>query len=94
MSKQAQHCPGGVCEIVKKDKIQTFNKAQKFIVTLAMLAFFIGLYAYFTKVESTTFLSKKINMMMLSDKDKQALQDAKTEEAFRAFDEEDDEEYD
>ena len=93
MSKKAQHCPGGVCEIVKKEKIQTFNKAQKFIVLLVILAFFSGLYAYFTKLESTTFLSKKINMMLLSDVEKQALQNAKTEEAYRAFDEEDDDEY-
>jgi len=93
MSSRAQHCPGGVCEIVKKDKIQTFNGAQKFIVILVLLAFFSGLYAYFTKVDSATFLSKKIHMMMMSDEEKQALHDAKTAEAFRAFDEEDDDEY-
>jgi len=92
MSSRASHCPGGVCEIVKKDKIQTFNSAQKFIVILVTLTFFSGLYAYFTKVESKTFLSKKIHTMMLSAEEKQALQDEKTEEAFRAFDE-DDEDY-
>jgi len=92
MSSRASHCPGGVCEIVKKDKIQTFNSAQKFIVVLVTLTFFSGLYAYFTKVESKTFLSKKIHTMMLSAEEKQALQDEKTQEAFRAFDE-DDEDY-
>ncbi len=92
MSSRASHCPGGVCEIVKKDKIQTFNSAQKFIVILVTLTFFYGLYAYFTKVESKTFLSKKLHSVMLSDAEKQALQDKKTEEAFRAFDE-DDEDY-
>ncbi|MCD6190736.1 MAG: DUF4395 domain-containing protein [Sulfurimonas sp.] len=92
MSSRASHCPGGVCEIVKKDKIQTFNSAQKFIVVLVTLTFFSGLYAYFTKVESKTFLSKKLHSVMLSDEEKQALQDEKTEEAFRAFDE-DDEDY-
>jgi len=92
MSSRASHCPGGVCEIVKKDKIQTFNAAQKFIVLLVTLIFFSGLYAYFTKVESKTFLSKKLHSVMLSDEEKQALQDEKIEEAFRAFDE-DDEDY-
>ena len=77
---------------MKKDKIQTFNSAQKFIVVLVTLTFFSGLYAYFTKVESKTFLSKKLHSVMLSDEEKQALQDEKTEEAFRAFDE-DDEDY-
>jgi len=28
---KAQHCPGGVCEIKNKDKIQTFNIVQKII---------------------------------------------------------------
>lgn len=92
MSSRASHCPGGVCEIVKKDKIQTFNSVQKIIVILVILTFFSGLYAYFTKIESKTFLSKKIHTMMLSPEEKQALQDQKTEEAFRAFDE-DDEDY-
>ena len=92
MSSRASHCPGGVCEIVKKDKIQTFNFAQKIIVVLVTLTFFSGLYAYFTKVESKTFLSTKIHTMMLSAEEKQALQDEKTAEAFRAFDE-DDEDY-
>ncbi len=94
MSSRAQHCPGGVCEIVKKEKIQTFNPMQKFIVVLVAIAFSWGLYAYFTKVESKTFLAKKIHMIMLTDEEKQAIQKAKTAAALRAFDEdEDDEDY-
>jgi len=77
MKSRATHCPGGVCEIVKKDKIQTFNPAQKLIVTLVILVFSYGLYSYFTKVESKTFLAKKIKMMMLSDAELQAIKDAK-----------------
>ena len=93
MSSHASHCPGGVCEITKKDKIQTFNPAQKFIVLLATILFSYGTYAYFTKIESKTFLSKKLKSMMLSDAEKQAIRDAKFEaEAAEFFaDDEDDE---
>ncbi len=93
MSSRAQHCPGGVCEILRKEKIQTFNTAQKFVVVLVTVAFSWGLYAYFTKVESKTFLAKKIHMIMLSHEEKQAIQEAKTAEALRAFDEEDNEDF-
>jgi len=77
MSSRATHCPGGVCEIVKKDKIQTFNPIQKFIVVLAGIIFSYGLYAYFTKVESKTFLAKKIHNMTLSEEEKSAISQAK-----------------
>lgn len=93
MSSRATHCPGGVCEIVRKEKIQTFNSAQKIIVFLALVTFSSGLYAYFTKVENKTFLSKKLKTMMLNKEEKQAIQEAKTAEAFRAFDEDEDDEY-
>ncbi len=93
MSSRAQHCPGGVCEILRKEKIQTFNTAQKFVVVLVTVAFSWGLYAYFTKVESKTFLAKKIHIIMLSHEEKQAIQEAKTAEALRAFDEEDNEDF-
>jgi len=79
MSSRATHCPGGVCEIVKKDKIQTFNAVQKLIVALVLLVFSYGLYSYFTKVDSKTFLAKKIKMMMLSNAELQAIKDAKFE---------------
>ena len=94
MSSPATHCPGGVCEIVKKDKIQTFNPTQKFIVFLAVLAFSSGLYAYFTKLESATFLSKKLKIMMMSDEEIQAIRDAKFEAtAAEFFSDDEDEEW-
>jgi len=77
MSKRATHCPGGVCEIQKKDKIQTFNPVQKFIVILVALTFSYGLYAYFTKLDSKTFLLKKLHNMTLSEEEKTAISQAK-----------------
>jgi len=93
MSTKATHCPGGVCEIQTKDKIQTFNPIQITIVLIATLAFSYGLYSYFTKLESKTFLSKKIHNMMLSEEEKTAISQAKFDAVADEFfaDDEDDE---
>jgi len=79
------HCPGGICEIRKKDTIQTFDMPQKVITTVVILAFFVGLYTYFTKVESKTFLAHKINYMMMSDTERIAFKEAQAEREFNEF---------
>jgi branched-subunit amino acid transport protein AzlD len=79
------HCPGGICEIRTKDAIQTFDLAQKIITVVVVLALGFGLYSYFTKVESKTFLAKKINHMMMSDAEKMAFEEAKREREFDEF---------
>ena len=79
------HCPGGVCEVRTKDAIQTFNLMQKIITLAVMVALIFGLYSYFTKVESKTFLAKKVKHMMMSDAERQAFEEAKAEREFDAF---------
>ncbi len=79
------HCPGGVCEIRTKDPIQTFDLAQKIITFVVFLAFSFGLYSYITKIESKTFLSKKIKMMMMSDTELKAKEEARLEREFDEF---------
>ena len=79
------HCPGGVCEIRTKDSIQTFNLAQKIITVVVMLALSFGLYAYFTKVESKTFLAKKVKFMMMSAEELEAYEEAEREREFDEF---------
>jgi len=79
------HCPGGVCEVRTKDAIQTFNLMQKIITLTVMVALTFGLYSYFTKVESKTFLAKKVKHMMMSDAERQAFEEAKAEREFDAF---------
>ncbi len=56
MPTPATHCPAGVCEIRKKDKIQTFNSIQKVIVALSLLLLFTGIYFYLYKLENNSFL--------------------------------------
>jgi len=79
------HCPGGICEIRKKDSIQTFNLVQKLITFTVMVAFSYGLYAYFTKVESKTFLAKKVKIMMMSVEELEAYEEAKRQREFDEF---------
>ena len=79
------HCPGGVCEIRTKDPVQTFNLAQKIITLTVVLALSFGLYSYFTKVESKTFLAKKVKIMMMSDAEFKAYTKEKEQREFDDF---------
>ncbi|MCB4747520.1 MAG: DUF4395 domain-containing protein [Sulfurovum sp.] len=79
------HCPGGICEVRTKDTIQTFDLPQKIIVMLVSVALVFGLYLYFTKVESKTLLAKKVETMMMSDAEREALEEIKMQEEFDRF---------
>jgi hypothetical protein len=68
-----------------KDAIQPFDLAQKIITTIVVLALGFGLYSYFTKVESKTFLAKKVKMMMMSDEERDALAEIKMQQEFDDF---------
>ncbi len=79
------HCPGGVCEVRPKEPVQKFNKVQKIIAVITILAFSFGLYSYFTKVDSKTFLAKKVKLMMMSDEEREAYEEAKLQREFDEF---------
>jgi len=79
------HCPGGICEVRTKDAIQTFDLAQKIITLIVFISLSFGLYTYFTKVESKTFLAKKVKLMMMSDSEREAYEEAKAEREFDEF---------
>jgi len=79
------HCPGGVCEIRTKDAIQTFDLPQKIIAILMVFALSTGLYLYFTKVESKTFLAKKVKQIMMSDEEREAMEEAEMQREFDDF---------
>ena len=79
------HCPGGVCEVRTKEPIQTFDLAQKMITFTVILALIFGTYSYITKVESKTFLSKKIKIMMMSDAELEAYEEEIRQREFDEF---------
>jgi len=76
MPQKASHCPGGVCEIKRKEKIQTFNLAQKIIFSLTVVTLVAGIYNYAYKVENKTHIGKLISEKMMSKEDKKALEEA------------------
>jgi len=79
------HCPGGICEIRTKDTIQLFDPAQKVITVMVVFALSFGLYAYFTEVDSKTLLSKKVKQMIMSDEERNALEEAEMQREFDDF---------
>jgi len=94
MPQKASHCPGGVCEIQKKEKIQTFNLAQKIIFLLTIVVISTALYAYMYKLENRTVVGKILSQKMMSDEKRQAIADAAYLKALEDFDNEDDEDFD
>jgi hypothetical protein len=79
------HCPGGVCEIRVKEPIQTFNLAQKIITFTVILLLGFAIYSYITKVESKTLLSQKVKIMMMSETELEAHEEAIRQREFDAF---------
>ena len=79
------HCPGGVCEIRVKDPIQRFDMAQKIIAFITVVALVSGIYAYMTKLDSRTFLGKRVGHMLMSDEAREAYEEAKRQREFDEF---------
>ena len=90
MPKKATHCPGGVCELKKKEKIQTFNVSQKIIFTLTLLTLIAGLYSYTYNIENKTHIAKILAEKMMSDEEIQALEEQKYLQELAEFDDDDD----
>ncbi len=88
--EKATHCPGDVCEIKRKEKIQTFNIAQKIIAITSFVLISYGVYAYLTKVESKTFFAKKVSQMFMTEAQLQAIEDEEYKKEAEAFDNDDD----
>jgi len=89
MPTPATNCPGGACEIKRKEKITTFNTAQKIIVSIAFIGVLYGTYAYMYKLDNKTHIGKLVSEKMMSKADKKALEDKKYQEELDAFDDED-----
>jgi fumarate reductase subunit C len=83
--EQARHCPGGICEIRRKDPIQRFTPVQTAILLLTVLLMMYGTYAYFTKLPDRTVFTKKMKELMMSDAEKKRLEEKRMEEAFENF---------
>ncbi len=75
--KDAQHCPGGVCEMRVKEPIQRFNATQKAIFVVTVTALVTGIYLFLAKTDSRTFFGEFLHELVLTD------QQLKHEEALK-----------
>lgn len=93
LRKDPDHCPGGVCEIKKKDPIQRFNPIQAMIAITTVVALLTGIYLFLAKTESKTFFGVFLHEFVLTKGELQAEKDALFEkQAAQAFEDEDDDE--
>ncbi|MDD2356841.1 MAG: DUF4395 domain-containing protein [Thiovulaceae bacterium] len=83
--KNAQYCPGGICEIRTKEPIQTFNPIQKVIVALAMIGLFSGTYLFLAYEQPKTFFGEFLHEAVLT---KAQLQKEKDDEFQKEADKE------
>ncbi len=90
MPQKASHCPGGVCEIKKKEKIQTFNGVQKFIFFMTLVVILSGIYNYMYKLDNKTHIGKLVSEKMMSDKDRKALEEAQYLKELADFEDDED----
>jgi len=64
--KDPKHCPGGVCEIKRREPSQMFNPIQATIAILVTLFFITGIYLFLAKTESKTFFGKFLHEAVLT----------------------------
>jgi len=84
--KEAQHCPGGVCEIRTKDPIQTFTLSQKLITAAMIIGLSAGIYLFLAKTESKTFFGEFLHETVLTQAQLDKENELKMEEEFNADD--------
>jgi hypothetical protein len=85
MKKDPTHCPGGICEIQRREPIQMFNPIQKVIAVLAMLGIVVGTYLFLAHTESKTFFGEFLHEAVLT---KSQLKQEKDDVYQRALDKE------
>jgi len=90
LQKDPEHCPGGVCEIQRKDPIQTFNPMQAFIASITFVGLLVGIYLFLAKTESKTFFGEFLHEAVLSKQELKKEEDAKYQrELDKAFEDDD-----
>jgi len=88
--KDPEHCPGGTCEIRRKEPIQIFNITQKIIAGLTLFALIVGLYLFMAKVPSKTFFGAFLHDAVLTKQQLKKEKDlAFQKEADKAFEDDD-----
>ena len=76
LNKKASHCPGGVCEITKKDPVQMFNPVQMFIATSTAIFIVVGAYNFTVYTENRTLFGEFISESVMTQSQIEAKKNA------------------
>lgn len=83
LHRKTKNCPGGACELEIKEKVQTFNRAQK-LITLITGLFVISIsYYYFYKIPNKTYFGEGLSQLLMTKSQIQAEQDVAFEKAVK-----------
>ena len=89
-----QHCPGGVCEVRKREPIQEFSLIQKVIAATTAVALVVGIYLFLAKTESKTFFGEFLHEAVLTKAQLKAEEDLKYQQQLEAeFGDDDDDDF-
>jgi len=66
-NEDPKHCPGGACEVRKKEPIQMFNPLQKIITTVTLISLIVGIYLFLANTKSTTFFGQFLHEAVLTE---------------------------
>jgi len=84
---EAQHCPGGTCEVRTKDPIQTFSLTQKLIAGALIVFLSVGIYLFIARTEPKTYFGEFLHELLLTQSQLDAENEAKMDAEFNADDE-------
>ena len=93
IKEDPEHCPGGACEIKRKEPIQMFNPVQATIGIATVIGLIVGTYFFLVKTESKTFFGLFLHDLVMSEHQIEAQKDALFEAQAEAEFGEDDEDY-
>jgi len=88
--KKAQHCPGGVCEIRRKDPIQKFTPVQAIIAAAAAGAIVFSVSYYVTQYKDRSVFMPHLRDALMTDAQRQAKEEAEYQKELDAFEADDD----
>ena len=88
--EEPQLCPGGACEIKRKDPVQQFTPMQALIASTTGIALIVGIYFFLAKSEPKTFFGEFLHEMVLTDQQLAAEKEAALDRQFEEDDFDDD----
>ena len=87
--QKAQHCPGGACEIRRKDPIQKFTPAQAVIAAVSAGAIVFSVSYYVTRYKDRSVFMPHLKEALMTDAQRLAKEEAEYRKELEAFEKDD-----